>query len=226
MIRLEDVWYFHGKSPIIKGISLTLSDSVTYVIGQNASGKTTLLKLMSLIIPPTKGEVLYNGENPWRSGKLLKLRKSIAYVHEKPILLRGTVVDNVALPLILRGIPKNEAAERARDILREFGLENIENKRRKDISSGQAQLVSLCRVFVLDDLEYIFLDEPTSMLDIENRRRVIDFIRRKHTKKVIATRDLALPLQLPGRVMLIDAGELKGNITLEEYRTRFLSYIY
>ncbi|MCR8433543.1 MAG: energy-coupling factor ABC transporter ATP-binding protein [Candidatus Korarchaeota archaeon] len=226
MIRLEDVWYFHGKSPIIKGISLTLSDSVTYVIGQNASGKTTLLKLMSLIIPPTKGEVLYNGENPWRSGKLLKLRKSIAYVHEKPILLRGTVVDNVALPLILRGIPKNEAAERARDILREFGLENIENKRRKDISSGQAQLVSLCRVFVLDDLEYIFLDEPTSMLDIENRRRVIDFIRRKHTKKVIATRDLALPLQLPGRVMLIDAGELRGNITLEEYRTRFLSYIY
>ncbi|MCR8501801.1 MAG: energy-coupling factor ABC transporter ATP-binding protein [Candidatus Korarchaeota archaeon] len=226
MIRLEDVWYFHGKSPIIKGISLTLSDSVTYVIGQNASGKTTLLKLMSLIIPPTKGEVLYNGENPWRSGKLLKLRKSIAYVHEKPILLRGTVVDNVALPLILRGIPKNEAAERARDILREFGLEDIENKRRKDISSGQAQLVSLCRVFVLDDLEYIFLDEPTSMLDIENRRRVIDFIRRKHTKKVIATRDLALPLQLPGRVMLIDAGELKGNITLEEYRTRFLSYIY
>ncbi|MCR8487933.1 MAG: energy-coupling factor ABC transporter ATP-binding protein [Crenarchaeota archaeon] len=207
-------------------MSLTLSDSVTYVIGQNASGKTTLLKLMSLIIPPTKGEVLYNGENPWRSGKLLKLRKSIAYVHEKPILLRGTVVDNVALPLILRGIPKNEAAERARDILREFGLENIENKRRKDISSGQAQLVSLCRVFVLDDLEYIFLDEPTSMLDIENRRRVIDFIQRKHAKKVIATRDLALPLQLPGRVMLIDAGELKGNITLEEYRTRFLSYIY
>lgn len=224
MIRLINVWYFYESTPAVKGLNLTLNDDVVYIIGPNASGKTTIMKLLSLIYPPTKGKVLYNEENPWQDEKLLlKLRKRVVYVHEKPILLRGTVIDNVVLPLVLRGIPRSEAIERAKDLLRELGLESVENKKRRDLSAGQAQLVSLCRALVLDDVEYIFLDSPTSMLDIENRKRVIAAICKKSARKVIATLDLALPLQLPGRVLLLDSGELREDITPEEYKAKFLT---
>lgn len=223
MILLKDVWYLYGEKPAIKEINLTLKDDITYIIGPNGSGKTTLLKVSSLIFRPARGEVLYNGENPWRDKKkLLKLRKKVVYVHEKPILLRGRVIDNVAFPLVLRGYTPSDAKDRAREILREIGLESIENKRRRELSAGQAQLVSLCRALILD-AEYIFLDEPTNMLDIENREKIIELIGKKKAKKIIATHDLALPLQLTGRILLIKDGKLWGEITLDEYRSMFLN---
>ena len=179
-VKLRDVWYRYETSRdwVIKGVDLYIrSGRLVIIQGPNGSGKTTLMKILSLIYKPSKGSVYVNDIDFWSSGRERDLlRRDIVYVHEKPILLRDTVLNNIIYPLKIRGVSIGERLDEIKRIMRVFGVENLENKRSRELSAGQAQIVSIIRALILRP-SIIVLDEPFSNLDKSRRGKLIDLIR-------------------------------------------------
>jgi len=225
MISLESVEYRYGGLIALRDVSLELSTGITYIVGPNAAGKTTLLKIAACIYRPHKGRVIVNGVDYWSIDKKgrPKIRRKIVYVHEKPILIRGTVIDNIIYPLIIRGWGRRAAEEEAVKLLYSSGLGDIADRTRGQLSAGQAQILSILRAIIIRP-KYLLLDEPTNMLDLENRDKVIDMLKKitGDTTIVIATHDLLLPMQLPGRIIAMRDGRIVGELSPIEYKAMIL----
>lgn len=225
MIEFRGVSYFYGDTPGILGINLRIDRGVTIIIGPNGSGKTTLLKVASLLYKPSSGDILFESKNPWKDHHYRnKVRGSIVYVHEKPVLFRGTVIENIMLPLILRGYDKDHAEKKAMEILRAFDLDYIADRKRNQLSAGQKQMVSIMRAFAVQP-KYLFLDEPTNSLDMENRKKLINYIARNlnETIIVIATHDLLLPIELKGRIFRLNNGKVVEELTAGEFKEKYIN---
>jgi len=173
-IKLVDVsFHYRGRaSAAISDVSISFRKGETVLIyGPNGSGKTTLMKTAALIYRPSEGEVLLDGENFWSlsEDRRTLLRRKVTYVHEKPVMVSGTVMDNLLLGPKIRGDDLNEAEEEAKRWLSKFGMEFIADLKAEKLSSGQMQLISLIRAFLLSP-DILFLDEPFAHLDREKRR--------------------------------------------------------
>lgn len=189
-IILKDVWYsYDGSTYVLRGINLSITEPGLYIIiGPNGAGKTTLLKIMSLIMRPTQGAVLINGRDFWGLGDEEKalIRRDVVFVHDRPILLRGSVKYNVELGLRIKGI-------RGDDIINyyvsRYGLEGILNKSAHKLSAGQAKAVSIVRSLALRP-PILVLDEPFTYLDEVRQELLLEDIKfrvRKNMTTIIAT---------------------------------------
>ena len=222
MIILRDVWYKYGEVIGIRGVNVAFNTGINFLVGPNGSGKTTLLKVASTIYRPHRGEVIIDDRDPWENKELRKtLRRNIVYVHENPILFRGTVLDNLMLPLIYRGFDTKDAKREALSILDMFGLRGLADKKRRELSAGQRQMVSLLRGFILKP-KYLLLDEPTNSLDLNSRRRVLHYLENTKATIIIATHDLLLPLELGGRIFRMDGGSIVEELDVEEFVERYI----
>ena len=193
MIKLDDVWYKYPKSDfwVLKNVSLTLPGKGLYfLLGPNGSGKTTLLKIMGLLYKPQKGTIQICGKTvDWKSN-VDKLRRCTIYVHETPVMFRGTVRRNIEYPLLIRGVVRREQVEKT---ARLFGIEPLLDKPARNLSRGQQQLVALARALAPKP-KILLLDEPFSHLGWNLRKRVIDIIMRYSDKALVlvATHDTYL----------------------------------
>ena len=218
MIELHDVTYTYPNGvTAIRNLTLNIDSGVSILIGPNGSGKTTLLKIMACIYKPQSGTVLIDGKDYWKSNRReqLMIRRNIVYVHEKPILFRGTVIENIMFPLLIRGYERKEAEIRANEILRELGVENLGKRKRKELSAGELQLVAFARAIVVNP-KYLLLDEPTNTLDIEKRKIVEKYIRKlsqRNKRIIIASHDRLLAAGLGDRIIILEHGRLKEITT-------------
>lgn len=211
MIRLEGVWFrYPGGGWVLRGVDLELPErGITVVVGPNGSGKTTLLKVAGLIYKPQRGRVEAWGLDAWGSDGRARLeaRRRVAYVHEKPVMLRGTVLDNIAYGLKLRGIPPAEARRRAREAARMLGLDSIAGEPASRLSAGQGQLVALARALAVEP-RLLLLDEPLAHLDSRARRWVVGLLARlkERVGVVVATHDYYMATRLADRVVAVEGG--------------------
>lgn len=218
MINVENLWFsYNGKEYVIKGISLNLrSNEIIGIIGPNGSGKTTLLKLMAGLYKPIKGEVLIDNTNFWKANEQvrLQLRRKIVYVHEKPIILKRTALGNISFALTLHGYSKKEAYEKSLEIIKKLGIEQLAHKTR-GFSAGEKQLISLARALVLEP-EILLLDEPTANLDLNMRKKLVNYIKEKFSNKclIFAAHDILTLTKIASRYVLIDNGKIirKGEV--------------
>ena len=142
---------------------IEIESGTTYaLLGASGAGKSTLLRVLGLLERPTDGHVLFDGDEV-RSGDL-RSRRRIAAVFQKPYLLRGTVGDNVAYGLRLRGVPASERAGRVAASLERVGLAGWQSRSALTLSGGEAQRVALARAIVLEPA-LLLLDEPLSYMD-------------------------------------------------------------
>ena len=214
-IRLKNIWFrYSGMDKwVLENISYEFKEKNIYVvIGPNGSGKTTLFKIASLIYKPLKGSVFTWDRDFWRlkDKEALIFRRKIVYVHEKPVLLHGSVLYNIAYGLIIRGYGKEDAFKKARDYMNELGLTYLLDKNVNELSAGEAQLVSLARALILEP-RMIFLDEPLAHIDIEKRKIVLDLIHRLKERAgiAIATHDIYLAYMLADEIISIENGKIK-----------------
>jgi len=211
VIELRNVWFSYVDNRyVLKDINISFERGVTVIMGPNGSGKTTLLKVASCIYRPTKGEVIIDNTPYWRLSeqRRLEYRRKIVYLHEKPILLKGRVEENIAYGLTIRGYDKREASKKVHEIARYLNIVNLLNKRASDLSIGEKQLVALARALVIDP-EYLFLDEPLSHLHMSKRERIIELIRSMKNKiVVIVTHDIFLTLTIANKVVVLDEGRI------------------
>ena len=135
------------------------------VVGHNGSGKSTLLRLLALLEAPTEGEVWLGGTAVTRgAASLPTLRRRVTLVEQRPMLLRGTVRENLGYGLRARGIRRTEVNRVIGEVAEQFGLGPLLGRRRHELSDGEVQRVAVARALALRP-DVLLLDEPASSAD-------------------------------------------------------------
>ncbi|MFJ7296492.1 ABC transporter ATP-binding protein [Streptomyces collinus] len=167
----------YGSTTALAGIDVEVGqrDSLA-IMGPSGSGKSTLLHVLAGIIRPDEGMVLLHGERIDKLGenRLSALRrKRFGFVFQFGQLLPELPAEeNVALPLMLEGVPRKQAVVRARRWFAPLGLDGLEQRRPGQLSGGQAQRVAIARALVIEPA-VVFADEPTGALDQATSEEVV-----------------------------------------------------
>lgn len=202
---------YHGRRVLRVPELAVEAGSVLTVLGPNGSGKSTLLRLLGLLERPAAGTIAYSGHVPTDEAQRLAQRRKMVMIMQDPLLFAGTVRQNVAYGLRLRGVPGPELARRTAGVLELLGLSALAGRHVSTLSGGEAQKAALARALVLEP-EVMFLDEPTAYLDVPARR---DFLQRLLTlladlglTVVFVTHDRAEARLLDGQVAVLFEGEI------------------
>jgi len=178
-IRLVDVHKKYRDYEALRGVTLSVPrGSFHCMVGPSGSGKTTLLHIVGGVDRPTKGEVWVAGVrlNDLDDDKLAEFRnRYVGFVFQLFYLIpRMTILENVELPLMLRGVPKAERREAALEALRLAGLGGVDPKRRPtQLSGGEQQRVAIARAIVTKP-RLLLADEPTGNLDSATAQTIMD----------------------------------------------------
>jgi lipoprotein-releasing system ATP-binding protein len=223
LIRLSGIKKTVGSEQILKGIDLEIYEGeFVSIIGASGSGKSSLLYIMGLLDKPTEGEVFFEGEKIDYSNdkRLSYLRNSkIGFVFQFHYLVQElSLLDNVILPAIKKGVPIKEARERAMVLLERLGLKGKENRKPYEISGGEMQRTAIARALI-NQPKVLLADEPTGNLDSTNTQRVMDIfkeINKSQTTIVMVTHEIDLARQTKRIVELKD-----GSVIRQEYLQQF-----
>lgn len=191
ILELKGIEHYYNGRKVLDIPGLAMDKGGTYaVVGPNGSGKTTLLSIMSLILRPTKGEVVFEGRQVQHAGSPgTDAGRSMTMVLQNPYLFNTSVLKNVSYGLRARGISRRECDDRVKEALQLVGLEGFEKRRARELSGGEAQLVALARGLAIDPV-VVFLDEPTANVDARNMRRfeqIIERINRERGTTIVLT---------------------------------------
>ncbi len=196
-------------------VSLQVQDGeFVVIIGPSGCGKSTLFNIISGLIEPDQGTVSIDGQD-W-TGKTGR----ISYMQQKDLLLPSrNILDNVTIPLVLKGIPKKAAREKAAAYLQDFGLEGFGAYYPKQLSGGMRQRAALLRTY-LQASDILLLDEPFAALDAINRRNMQLWLKKLcqqyHASVLFITHDIEESLLLADRIYLFSArpARIRLEITL------------
>ncbi len=204
--------YYRPGTPVLCGVDIEIErGSKTAIVGPSGSGKTTLLSILGMLIEPLEGHVALNGAPlTGRQGQLVRLRHFGWIFQTSNSLPRRSVLDNVAMPLVLSGVPRNAAITQAREVLASVGLGDRLFEPARLLSGGEIQRLGVARALVVRP-EYLFADEPTGNLDASTSRLVADGIwglcSEMGSSLIIATHDLHLANRCD-RVLALEEGHL------------------
>lgn len=223
LIRLSGIKKTVGSEQILKGIDLEIYEGeFVSIIGASGSGKSSLLYILGLLDKPTEGEVFFEDEKIDYSNdkRLSYLRNSkIGFVFQFHYLVQElSLLDNVILPAIKKGVPIKEARERAIVLLERLGLKGKENRKPYEISGGEMQRTAIARALI-NQPKVLLADEPTGNLDSTNTQRVMDIfkeINKSQTTIVMVTHEIDLARQTKRIVKLRD-----GSVIRQEYLQPF-----
>jgi putative ABC transport system ATP-binding protein len=190
-----------------------------FLVGPSGSGKSTLLAILGSILSPDSGEVRLLGENIERlnSRERTRLRREvIGFAFQRFHLVRGlTALENVCVPLVLRGSTQLRARKRAQELLVEVGLASHMNADPRRMSSGQCQRVAIARALVADPV-LVLADEPTAALDEASGRAAMGLLSRlvrEHQKTaIVVTHDVRI-FEFADRILHMHDGKLVPQAT-------------
>ncbi|NIF86653.1 methionine ABC transporter ATP-binding protein [Comamonas sp. Tr-654] len=219
MIEIRDLslTYQGPKGPVhaLRGINLEIASGEVFgIIGRSGAGKSSLVRCLNLLNRPTEGKVIVNGRDLMQlsDGELRAARRDIGMVFQHFNLLSSrTVYDNVALPLELAGVSKDEIYQRVTPLLELVGLDHLADRYPAQISGGQKQRVGIARALASNP-KVLLSDEATSALDPETTRSILDLLRKVNRELgvtvVLITHQMLVIKQIADRVAVIDGGEI------------------
>ena len=216
-IRLENVRHSYAAMPkeesdwALKRLTLDLQDGGAYaLLGPSGCGKTTILNLISGLLRPTEGRVLFDGRDVTEAGPE---ERNIAQVFQFPVIYDTmSVHDNLAFPLRNRGIAAADVESRVRDIAEMLELEPILQKRAAGLTADTKQKISLGRGLVRSDVNVIMFDEPLTVIDPHLkwvlRSKLKELHHRIRRTMIYVTHDQTEALTFADRVVVMNAGEI------------------
>ncbi len=205
MIELQGIGKTFGHGPAqvhaVTGVNLNIEPrSIVALIGPSGCGKSTLLNMVAGLYHPSTGRVVYEGQ------PVFDVNTDVGYMTQKDNLLPWrNVLDNVALPLELAGLPRGQRHELAREIINQVGLDGFEDKFPSSLSGGMRKRVSLARMLLYEP-KTLLLDEPFAALDAQLRLVMHDLLLRLWSQQqqsiVLVTHDLVEAITLADRVVV------------------------
>ncbi|MEV8251445.1 ABC transporter ATP-binding protein [Microbacterium sp. NPDC076768] len=208
---------FDGRR-VLSDINLELSAPTIAVIGANGSGKSTFARLLNGLVAPTSGRVRVNGLDTVRDRAAVRKRVGFVFSNPDAQILMPTPAEDLALSL--RGVPKTEVADRVRESLRAHGLQDHADSPASTLSGGQKQMLALASVLIAEP-RVLVADEPTTLLDLRNSRRIADLLFRQPMQLVVVTHDLDLAARC-SQALYFEEGQVVAvgspNEVIESYR--------
>jgi glycine betaine/proline transport system ATP-binding protein len=203
-----------GCTAAVRDVTFDVAEGEVFVVmGLSGSGKSTLVRCLTRLVDATAGQVIIEGEDILQANdkQLRQLRRtefSMVFQHFG-LLPHRKVIDNVAYPLEIQGIKKDDRYARAEEVIQLVGLAGYANSYPEQLSGGMQQRVGLARALVVDP-DVMFLDEPFSALDPLIRRDMQDEVMRLHRElgktMVFITHDLAEAMKLGDRIAIMRDG--------------------
>ena len=223
MIQLSNVCkQYQNGHEALKDISFTVeSGEMAFLLGHSGAGKSTLFKLITRMEKTTSGQIIVHNQNlnRLRSSNIPHLRREIGVIfQDHKLLYDRTVFDNVALPLIVIGMPSHEIRKRVRAALGKVGLSGHEKSFPITLSGGEQQRVGIARA-VINRPSILLADEPTGNLDEALSDEIIDIFAAFNQVGVtvlIATHDLHQVKRLNKRTIHLANGEIVDDNPVAE----------
>ncbi len=221
ILEVKGVSKSFEEEKVIQNISLELQKGeIVSLLGVSGGGKTTLFNVIAGLKQPEEGAVYLDGENI--TGK----PGNVSYMLQKDLLLPyRTILDNVALPLMIRGVKKKEAREKAAVHFAEFGLAGAEYKYPAQLSGGMKQRAALLRTYLFSE-KVALLDEPFSALDMLTKASVhewyLDVMEKIQLSTLFITHDIDEAILLSDRIYLLTGkpGTITKEIVIKEKKPR------
>ncbi len=212
-----------GEVVALDGIDLSIERGSIYgIIGMSGAGKSTLIRCMNKLDTPTDGEILIDGQNilTMNGRQLMAMRRKVSMIFQSfNLLMQKTVARNVRYPLEIAGMPRRQADERVKELLRLAELEGKADAYPIQLSGGQRQRVAIARALASDP-EMLLCDEATSALDPMTTQSILallqDINRRLGITVVLITHEMAVIRQICSRVAILDGGRIAEEGTVDD----------
>ncbi|AIY79136.1 ATP-binding cassette domain-containing protein [Clostridium botulinum] len=225
ILKVENLTKTYKNINALNNVNLSLERGKIYgIIGQDGSGKTTLMRLITGLCEPTFGKITLFGQSEQK--KLQGLRKRIGSIIEYPGLYPNmTAKENMKLQRIMRGVPNDEVEE---ELLKLVGLNDIGKKKVKNFSLGMKQRLGIA-MSLIGNPEFLILDEVMNGLDyvgiIEIRKLLKKLCEEKNITILISSHILSELYQFATNYIIIHNGEIKEEITLKELNEKCKKHI-
>jgi D-methionine transport system ATP-binding protein len=228
MIRIKNLSKTFDKScnvDALKNVNLSIeAGDVCGVIGMSGAGKSTLLRCIAMLETPSSGSIEIDGRDIFslKGKELLDLKKSLGVVFQGyNLLMQRSIRQNIAFPLELIKMPKDQIAKRVDELLRLVGLSDKAEEYPSQLSGGQRQRVAIARALASNP-KVLLCDEPTSALDPLTTRSILKLLREINRTLgvtiVIITHEIGVVRSICNKVAVIDAGEIaESGLTKEVF---------
>lgn len=208
LYQIQALQQKYGSRTVLDVNALEVRENeILALVGPSGAGKSTLLRLLNFIEPPSVGTLVFRDQDVSAVAPL-ELRRQVTTVFQRPLLLRGTVVENVAFGLRLRGAHVNANVSA---MLERVGLEKMAHAPARKLSGGEMQRVALARALVIEP-RVLLLDEPTANLDPYNVTLIEEIVREQNKTRgvtvVVVTHNIFQAKRLAQRVGLLLNGQL------------------
>ena len=209
MIEFHDVSHRFGERTVLRDIDLSITERRVAVVGGNGSGKSTLARLFNALLVPTAGRVLIDGLDTRTDAKAI--RRKVGFVFQNPDaqIVMPLVEEDIAFGLKNLRLPKTEIARKIDDILARYGLAHLRHQHTHNLSGGEKQLLALSSVLVMEP-EYLVFDEPTTLLDLRNKRMILRILQELPQTAIVISHDLDM-LDGFDRVLVLHDGRIMAD---------------
>lgn len=210
-----------GEATILQPTTLMLAEQRIAVIGANGSGKSTLARMLNGLVEPSSGSVTVDGLDTRRDGAAVRRRVGFVFTDPAAQLVMPTVAEDVALSLRRQHKDKKERHAAALRVLERFGLEQLADRSVHTLSGGQRQLLAIAAVLATDPAVLV-ADEPTTLLDLANSRRIGDLLMGLPQQVILVTHDLELAARCERVLVVEDArvvADTEASAAVDYYRS-------
>ncbi|NJP39784.1 ATP-binding cassette domain-containing protein [Oscillospiraceae bacterium HV4-5-C5C] len=219
IIRVENLhksFVSHNKSTeVLQGIDLSVKAGEIYgIIGKSGAGKSTLVRCINYLVKPSSGKVLFEGTDLGELGsrELNQVRHQMAMIFQQfNLLMQRNALKNICYPLEITRVPKEQAKQRAMELLKLVGMETRANAYPAELSGGQKQRIAIARALASNP-KVLLCDEATSALDPETTKSILELLRDINHKLgitiVVITHEMAVIEELCSKVAIISDGKI------------------
>jgi len=226
LIRVENLCKFYGKNAEIKALNgvneVIYEGEVVVIVGPSGSGKSTFLRSLNLLEQPTDGNIYLNDvdiTSPKTDINKHRQKMGMVFQHFN-LFPHMTILKNMTIgPMKLQGKSKEEAEEKAMQLLKRVGLENRADAYPYQLSGGQKQRIAIVRALAMEP-DVMLFDEPTSALDPEMVGEVLDIMKelgKEGMTMVVVTHEMGFAREVADRVIFFDEGNIQEQNSPKEF---------
>jgi biotin transport system ATP-binding protein len=206
MIEVQDVTHRFGQRQVLTDVTVTLRGRRIAIIGANGSGKSTFARLLNGLQLPTSGRVLVDGIDTRTDGRRVRRKVGFGFQNPDNQIVFPLVSEDLAFGMKSLRLPADVVERRIRDVLERYGLIHLRDAQTHHLSGGEKQLLALAGVLITEP-DYVVLDEPMTLLDLRNKRKVAEVIASLPQSVIMVSHDLEF---LGGfdRVLVFEGGRI------------------